>query len=102
MRAMRARGYDPTMTEINQFLLRGLQMRIASQPTKVNNNAQYAGSPMWFYCDMCGHLSDKLPESYACVPKKHCAPCLEVKAAHPGVSERTLVDMATYLPPLPP
>lgn len=90
------------MTKINQTLLRELQHRLASQPRQINNNMLYAGSPMYFYCVMCGHLADILPESYMCVPKKHCKACVAVKAAHPGVSERTLVDMATYLPPVPP
>lgn len=90
------------MTDIKQDMLRELQTRIATQPKQINNNALYAGSPMYFYCTMCGHLSDKLPESYTCVPKKHCAACLELKKAHPDVSEATLVEMAVHMPPVSP
>lgn len=90
------------MNQIDQKHLRALQARLANPPKQINNNALYAGSSMYFYCALCGHLADMLPESYACVPKKHCEACLAVKAAHPGVSERTLLDLALHLPPVPP
>jgi hypothetical protein len=88
------------MDEIKQDMLRALQARVASQPTKIDNSRLYAGSPMYFYCDLCGHQTDVLPESYACVPKKHCDPCLELKKEHPQVSEKTLLEMAINMPPV--
>jgi hypothetical protein len=90
------------MTEVEAKLLRELQDRIQNCPKQVNNSSLYAGSPMFFYCQLCGHESDRLPESYTCMPKKHCAKCLELKEAHPGVSEQTLREMAIHMPLLPP
>ena len=83
---------------INETLLRELQTRIANPVKQVNNSSLYAGSPMFFYCDLCGYESDRLPESYTCVPKRHCAACVALKEAHPGVSEKTLYDIALHLP----
>jgi hypothetical protein len=84
--------------EIDMAALKRLQNRIQHCPEQVNNNALYAGSPMFFYCQLCGHECDRLPESYNCVPKKHCQECLELKGANPRITETTLKEMAMNLP----
>lgn len=48
-------------------------------PEHINNASLYAGSPMYFYCMMCGHESDVLPESYLCTPKHLCTECQKMK-----------------------
>jgi hypothetical protein len=46
---------------------------------KVNNASLYAGSPMYFYCRVCGLETDVLPESYTEEPCTLCTPCEELK-----------------------
>jgi hypothetical protein len=48
-------------------------------PKQINNASLYAGSPMYFYCRLCGHESDVLPESYTCRPKSLCGKCQTAK-----------------------
>jgi hypothetical protein len=59
--------------------LAALKQRRANQPSQINNASLPAGSPMYFYCISCGHLSDQLPESYTCTPKKLCEECQALK-----------------------
>lgn len=68
---------------------------------QINNSRLYAGSPMYYYCQLCGWQSDKLPESHAGLPKKHCDDCEALRATAPGASDATLKDMANRLPPVP-
>jgi hypothetical protein len=53
--------------------------RKVNPPKQINNASLYAGSPMYFYCGMCGHESDVLPESYTCAPKHLCSKCQTMK-----------------------
>ena len=59
--------------------LENLQKRKDNKPEQINNATLYAGSPMYFYCQMCGHLSDVKPESYTTPVKKLCDECEEIK-----------------------
>jgi len=59
--------------------LAALEKRKASKPEKINNASLYAGSPMYFYCRVCGHTSDVLPESFLGTPKRLCDECAYLK-----------------------
>lgn len=74
--------------------LQRLADRIANQPKQIDNASLYAGSPMYFYCKLCGHLADKLPESYISPPKKYCTDCKQLKDANHEVTDATLVELA--------
>lgn len=58
--------------------LKALQKRKENQPKHIDNASLYAGSPMYFYCEICGHLSDKVSESYTLPVKRYCKDCLEL------------------------
>ncbi len=45
---------------------------------RINNANLRAGSPMYYYCDLCGLLADKLPETHVAIPKQYCAACQEM------------------------
>jgi hypothetical protein len=45
---------------------------------KVDNGSLYAGSPMHYYCRICGLTSDVLPESHIGQPRRYCAACQEL------------------------
>lgn len=83
-----------------QTHLRGLFNRLMNPVPQINNSRLYAGSAMYFYCQLCGYQSDKLPEEYVGLPKKHCEACLALKAHYPDVAEALLKDMARCLPPV--
>ena len=56
--------------------------RCENRPEQIDNGSLYAGSPMYFYCKFCGHLSDVLPESYyLTVPTHVCDDCDILKEA---------------------
>ena len=47
---------------------------------KIDNSSLEAGSPMYFYCKVCGGLADTLPENYLfSAPKKLCKECQALK-----------------------
>lgn len=71
-----------------------LAARLTSKPTPVDNSALYAGSPMFFYCKLCGHLADQKPENYLTPPAKYCGACRELKEANPGITDGTLAQLA--------
>ncbi len=59
-----------------------LEERRSNKPNQIDNASLYAGSPMYFYCRECGHLSDVVPELYIPsenYPKKLCSGCQEIK-----------------------
>ena len=60
---------------------RAFEERLKNQPEQKNNNLLPAGSPMYFYCKYCGHLSDTLPENYVTPPTKVCKDCREMVKA---------------------
>ena len=51
-----------------QFALEALEHRRKNKPERIDNASLYAGSPMYYYCYTCGHLSDVLPESHYGTP----------------------------------
>lgn len=56
--------------------------RKKNKPEKIDNASLYAGSPMYFYCLECGHLSDVVPECYipsVGYPRRLCDGCEEIK-----------------------
>ena len=71
----------PATTQGKETALKALAERRASKPDRIDNSSLPAGSPMFFYCVTCGHLSDTKPESYTSVPKSLCAECQALKQA---------------------
>ncbi|NOZ43560.1 MAG: hypothetical protein GXP45_00005 [bacterium] len=59
--------------------LKELKKRKKSQPKQIENDRLPAGFPMYFYCKICGHVSDILPENYLSTPKKLCDKCKHIK-----------------------
>ncbi len=78
----------------DQPALLRLRHRIENAPKQINNSTLPAGSPMYFYCRICGHQSDVLPESYTSSPKTHCKECQELKKECNGLTDRTIIDEA--------
>lgn len=74
--------------------LKRLAKRLATQPEQINNATLRAGSPMYFYCRLCGHCSDILPESYTTSPKKYCDECAELHRVASGITDTSLIEMA--------
>jgi len=74
--------------------LEKLAERIKNCPEQIDDSRLPAGSSMHFYCRICGHLSDVLPESYWGSPKKYCGPCRELKDANPGLTDSTIKEAA--------
>lgn len=63
-----------------KFALKALAQRRANKPKQVDNSSFPAGSPMYFYCKSCGHLSDALPENYLPGPNRPKRLCNECQA----------------------
>ena len=42
---------------------------------KIDNILLKAGSPMYYYCHLCGLLAEKLSEDHQCSPKQYCDEC---------------------------
>lgn len=70
--------------------LERLRGRVKNCPPKVDNSSLRAGSPMFFYCRICGHQSDRLPESYTSSPKMYCTECKELKDAYPKLTDASI------------
>lgn len=66
----------------------------SAQSKKVDNSSLPAGSPMYFYCRLCGVLCDTKPESYLTAPKKYCDDCYDLKETS-GLTDLTLRELAT-------
>jgi hypothetical protein len=65
-----------TQEQINEAAVAALEARRANVPKQINNSELYAGSPMYFYCQCCGHQSDVLPEAYfLSTPRELCKEC---------------------------
>lgn len=69
----------PATLQGKEFALKKLAERRANKPAEINNSSLVAGSPMYFYCKSCGHVSDVLPESYVTPPKRICSECEALK-----------------------
>lgn len=83
-----------TATVRDQAAIKRLGERRANRPEQIDNSRLYAGSPMHFYCTMCGHQSDVLPESYVTRPRRQCAECMDLRRINPEFTEQTLIEMA--------
>ena len=59
--------------------LNALQERRENRPEKVDNSSLRAGSPMYYYCKSCGHLTEVLPECHWTRPKHLCDECQALK-----------------------
>ena len=79
----------------DRIALDKLSQRLRNPPEQIDNSRSYAGSPMYFYCRLCGHLADVKPESYTDRPRSHCKECEELKKANPNVTESTLKELAS-------
>lgn len=42
---------------------------------RMSNSALYAGSPMYYYCHLCGNEM-VLPESHSCIAPRYCHECI--------------------------
>lgn len=71
-----------------------LKQRLENPPKQINNSSLPAGSPMYFYCRICGHQSDVKGESYTDPPRKYCGDCQELKDVNPGLTDKTIIDLA--------
>jgi hypothetical protein len=77
--------------------LQKLSERLHNPETQIDNGTLQAGSPMYFYCQLCQHLADVKPESYRDSPKKYCKLCQELKDANPDITESSLKELATKI-----
>lgn len=66
-----------TLTKDEAFA--ALAQRKANRPKQIDNGSLRAGSPMYFYCNTCGALSDVLPENFISRPSHICTPCKYMK-----------------------
>jgi hypothetical protein len=62
-----------------EFALGKLAERKGNRPKQIDNSSLYAGSPMYFYCQACGHLSDTKPEDYNTAVRLLCEECQALK-----------------------
>ena len=54
--------------------------RINNKPKRIDNASLAAGSPMYYYCRICEHLSDTVPEGYfLSSPASLCDECKALK-----------------------
>lgn len=81
----------------DKLALKRLANRLAEPQEQIDNGKLPAGSNMYFYCRMCGHQCDVLPESYTVPPKKFCVECRALKDANLDITEQTLVQLAKDL-----
>ncbi len=70
-----------------------LAERRKNPPKQIDNNLLWAGSPIYFYCRLCGYESDRLPESYMCAPKQYCHECDDLKNTT-SLTDQTLIELA--------
>ncbi len=84
-----------SITELKDHpaLLR-MRKRIENPPEQINNSSLPAGSPMYFYCRICGHQSDVKGESYTSPPRKYCKDCGEYRECNPGFTDTTIKEAA--------
>lgn len=79
----------PKLTQEQKDMLEGLKKRKkeGKKVKQIDNGSLYAGSPMYYYCRLCGLLAATLPETHTCAAPKHCGPCKEMIAAGYDPSE---------------
>ena len=47
-----------------------------SKKERVDNGKLYAGSPMYYYCRLCGNEM-VLPEAHVCAAPRYCNDCID-------------------------
>lgn len=62
-----------------KFALEALKQRRANKPKRIDNSSLYAGSPMYYYCCSCGHLSDVVSEGDYSGYNDLCKECRALK-----------------------
>jgi hypothetical protein len=93
LKAKKTKPKSKTLIKDTRALIR-LAKRLAKRPEQINNSRLPAGSAMYFYCKICGHFSDMLPESYTCRPQQYCDDCTDLKKVNPDITDASLVQMA--------
>jgi hypothetical protein len=63
-----------------EHALKQLEERRANPPERIDNSSLMAGSPMYFYCISCGHLSDTKDESFTSPIKRLCPECFALQS----------------------
>lgn len=71
---------------------------------QIDNATLYAGSPMYFYCRHCGVETERLPETYTCIPLTLCGSCtfLERQGIDPAILLQEARERAPQAPSPPP
>jgi hypothetical protein len=69
----------PIESQMKEYALHQLELRKQNQPEHIKNETLYAGSVMYFYCRVCGWLSDLLPEGFISKPRHVCSECQLMK-----------------------
>lgn len=62
-----------------------------SKIPRVHNAELPAGSPMHYYCQLCGVETDVLPEEHPSPPTKFCYPCQKMMDAGWSESEQKFI-----------
>lgn len=66
-------------SEMRDAALRGLCERRATRPQPVDQSSLSAGEPITFYCELCGWISDIMPEGYfLSQPRRCCSECTQL------------------------
>ena len=72
---MTRRGLSPVINK----MIADFRKRKANPPKPINNASLYAGSPMHYYCQHCGHKSDVIAEGdFSGGHRRVCAPCRDL------------------------
>jgi hypothetical protein len=71
----------PATTQGKEAALADLAARrkTSAKAKRIDNSSLYAGSPMYYYCILCGGLAETLPECHTSKPKKLCDECQALK-----------------------
>lgn len=62
-------------------------------PEQIDNAKLPAGSPMVYYCRLCGHESEQLPEDHWMIPRRYCKECTKMKMGA-GLTDQQFIDLA--------
>lgn len=62
-------------TETKKLAFEQFVQRKKEAPEKINNASLVAGEPMFFYCNHCGVLTEKLHEEFLFPPFVECSQC---------------------------
>ena len=71
--------------------LQALADRRSSKPSRVNNADLPAGANMYYYCQLCEHVADILPEEHEHSPRQYCSACQKLIDAGWSEAEKRFV-----------